>query len=188
MKFCRHPADSAIEQMTTMLNDTQHKKWYVLQTRPRVEKQVGGRLTEKHFENFVPLQRQLRQWHDRKKWVEMPLFSSYIFVRTEDKFRSKVFEVGGLLKYVSIGGQICVLTEQEIERVKRLCSYSGQVNIEQGLLKAGDEIEIIDGHFAGLHGQLTTTPTNHKIKISIASLNCFATVELDKNNVKKIIF
>lgn len=170
-----------------MLDDQQHKKWYVLLTRPRAEKQVGGRLTENHFENFVPLQRQLRQWHDRKKWVETPLFSSYVFVRTEDKFRSKVFEVGGLLQYVSIGGQPCILTEQEIERVKRLCSYSGQVNIEQGHLKSGDEVEIIDGHFAGLQGQLITTSTNNKIKISIASLNCFATVELDKNNVQKIV-
>ena len=173
--------------MTTMLDDLQHKKWFVLMTRPRAEKQVGGRLTENNFENFVPLQRQLKQWHDRKKWVETPLFNSYIFVRTTDQQRNQVFNINGITKYVSIGGQVCTLTTTEIERIKRLCSFNGQVKIEQGRLQTGDEIEIIDGHFAGLHGHLLTTSTNNKIKISIASLNCFATVELDINNVQKII-
>jgi len=154
-------------------------------TRPRAEKQVNGRLTENNFENFVPLERQLKQWYDRKKWIEIPLFSSYVFERTTDKNRSEVFKISRLTKYVSIGGQICTLTTTEIERIKRLCSFDVQVNIEQGRLILGDEVEIKDGHFAGLHGQLLSTSTNNKIRISIASLNCFATVEFDNNNVKK---
>ena len=97
-----------------MIDDHQLKKWFVLTTRPRAEKQVGVRLTENNFENFVPLHRQLKQWHDRKKWVESPLFNSYIFVRTTDQQRNQVFNIKGTIKYISFGGQVCTITTTEI--------------------------------------------------------------------------
>lgn len=162
-------------------------KWYVLRTKPKAEKQVSKRLTASCIENFLPLQKQLRNWHDRKKWIETPLFNSYIFVKTEDKLRSHVFKVGGLLKYLYIGGQICILTEQEIERVRRLCSYSEPVNIEQENFERGDEVEILEGHFIGLHGELLQNEDKHKLKISIAGLGCFATVFISKNIVRKVL-
>ncbi|MBX2932016.1 MAG: UpxY family transcription antiterminator [Chitinophagaceae bacterium] len=166
---------------------TDNRKWYVLTTKPKAEKQVSKRLTENRVENFLPLQRQLRTWHDRKKWIETPLFNSYIFVKTEDKLRSKVFEVGGLIKYVSIGGQICILTEQEVERVRRLCSYSEPVTVGHENFERGEEVEILEGHFVGFCGQLLENGDKHKLKISIAGLGCFATVFIDKNIVRKIL-
>ncbi len=156
-------------------------------TRPRFEKQVGGQLTEYSFENLVPMQRQLRQWRDRKKWVEIPLFYSYIFVCTSERRRNEVFKIYGLTKYLSFGGQICTVTANEIERIKRLCSYDGKVIVEQGRLQHGDIVEIIEGHFAGLHGQVLSTSKKQKIRLSIASLNCIATIELSPNNVQKKI-
>jgi transcription antitermination factor NusG len=164
-----------------------NRNWFVLTTKPKAEKQVSKRLTENRVENFLPLQRQLRIWHDRKKWIETPLFNSYIFVRIEEKLRSKVFDIGGLVKYVSIGGQLAVLTEQEIERVRRLCSFAGNISIGQGNLNIGDEVEIIEGHFAGLHGQLLQIEGKNKLKLSIAGLGCFATVEIEKNIVQKVL-
>ena len=119
---------------------TDDRKWFVIRTKSRAERQVGKRLTEIKIENFVPLQRQLRQWHDRKKWVETPLFNSYIFVRTEDKYRNKVFQVGGILKYLSIGGQVSVLTDQEFERVKRLCEFDGEILISDNSYEIGEEV------------------------------------------------
>ena len=164
---------------------TDDRKWFVIRTKSRAERQVGKRLTEIEIENFVPLQRQLRQWHDRKKWVETPLFNSYIFVRTEDKYRNKVFQVGGILKYLSIGGQVSVLTDQEFERVKRLCEFDGEILISDNSYEIGEEVEIIDGQFLGFIGTLTTTDNKNKLKIHFADLNCFATVEIDRKYCKK---
>jgi hypothetical protein len=44
-------------------------------------KKVYARLVEKGIETFLPLQKRLKQWSDRKKLVDEPLFRSYIFVR-----------------------------------------------------------------------------------------------------------
>lgn len=162
-------------------------KWYVLITRPRAEKQVSRRLTETGFENYLPLRRQLRTWSDRKKWVEEPLFSSYIFVKTEERLRSRVFEAGGLLKYVSIGGKTAVISEEEIERVRRLCSYEGDVVIQSGTLAVGDEVRITAGHFEGLHGRILETDGKARLRIFITGLACFASVEIDRNMVYKEI-
>lgn len=170
-----------------MQNERQNnRKWYVLTTKPRAEKQVSRRLTESGIEHFLPLQRRLRFWKDRKKWVEIPLFNSYIFVKIEERLRSKIFAVGGLVKYVSFGGQIAVLAEQEIDRIKCLCRFSGIVSIEQGNLTIGAEVEVMEGHFAGFRGQLLQIEGKNKLKLSIAGLGCFATVEIEKKFVRKI--
>jgi len=161
-------------------------KWYVLITRPRAEKQVSRRLTETGFENYLPLRRHLRIWNDRKKWVEEPLFSSYIFVKTEDRLRSRVFEAGGLVKYLSIGSQIATLSEEEIERVKRLCSYEGEIEVREGELTAGDLIVVTQGHFAGLHGSILKIEGQNKLKLALNGLGCFASVEIDGEWVRKI--
>lgn len=163
-----------------------HKKWYVLVTKPKAEKQVSKRLSEINIENYLPLHRQLRIWHDRKKWIDTPLFHSYLFVFIEEKQRSKVFEAGGILKYVSIAGKISILNESEIERIKTLCSYLGDIEIEKENFVKGDEVQIITGHFAGIRGQITSIGDKYQFRIAIPGLCSAATVIIDKEQVLKI--
>jgi transcription antitermination factor NusG len=92
----------------------------------------------------------------------------------------------GITKFLSIDGKLSTIPTEEIERIKRLCSYAGKVKVEQGMLNIGDEVDIMEGHFIGLRGQVINSNDNKKIRISIPSLNCSATVLLDKNNVQKI--
>ena len=164
---------------------TDSKKWFVLKTKPKAEKQVAKRLTEIEVENFLPLQRQLRKWHDRKKWVETPLFSAYIFVRIEEKHRNNVFQVGGILKYLNTGGKVSVLPDDEIERVRKLCAYDGEILISEHTYKIGEEVEIIEGQFLGFVGFLTTNDNKNKLTIHFPDLNCFASIEIDKKYCKK---
>ena len=79
-------------------------KWYALYTRPRAEKLVYQRLIEEHIETFLPLQKTYRMWSDRKKLIEKPLLSSYIFVKTNKKTFPKVYKVIGVVKFVSFEG------------------------------------------------------------------------------------
>ena len=68
-----------------MDSSEQNKKWIAVYTKPRHEKTVEKELQKKGFEVYLPLLKQRRKWSDRKKWVEFPLFRSYIFVKTEIK-------------------------------------------------------------------------------------------------------
>ena len=161
------------------------KKWFVIRTNPRAEKQVSQRLLDIGIEHYLPLYLQLRQWKDRKKYVDVPLFSSYIFVRTTQKAKNEVFKVGGVIKYLFVGGQIAVVSEKEIGHLKIFCTLE-DVKIEEQNFENGDEVEIISGELVGLRGQLLESGTEQKLKINIASLGCFATIKIDKTQVKKI--
>jgi transcription antitermination factor NusG len=43
------------------------KKWYALYTRSRWEKKIHEALLEKGIESYLPLQKILKQWSDRRK-------------------------------------------------------------------------------------------------------------------------
>ena len=75
----------------------ENRKWYVITTKSRTEKKVSLGLAKLGIDHFLPLQKHLKQWKDRKKWVEVPLFNSYIFVHTIEQFRNEVFEVAGVV-------------------------------------------------------------------------------------------
>jgi transcriptional antiterminator RfaH len=161
------------------------KKWFVIRTNPRAEKQVSQRLLDIGIEHYLPLYRQIRQWKDRKKYVEVPLFSSYIFVRTTEKAKNEVFKVGGVVKYLFVSGQIAVVTEKEIGYLKIFCTLD-DVKIEEQNFENGDEVEIISGELIGLRGQFIESVTEQKLKINISSLGCFATINIDKKQVQKV--
>ena len=58
--------------------------WYVLYTKHRNEKKVAQRLSEAGYTVYCPLQKVRRQWSDRTKVVEEPLFKSYLFIQIEE--------------------------------------------------------------------------------------------------------
>ena len=159
------------------------ERWYVLYTRPNMEKQVNKNLKAFGFNSYLPLQKELRHWNDRNVWIETPLFRSYVFLKIRFKTKDLVFKVNGILKYVCIGPEFAILTEQEISRIKQLCLYEGKITIDFERLKAGKEVEICEGVLKGLRGCLLEISDNRKIRISIESLNCFASVTIDFDSV-----
>ena len=69
--------------------------WYVVKTRSRAEEKVAQRIDSKGLNVYLPLQKTIRQWSDRKKTVEVPLISSYIFVHMEEKDLYKTLPIQG---------------------------------------------------------------------------------------------
>ena len=80
--------------------------WYAVYTRPRAEKLVFQRIQETGIEVFLPMQKTIRQWSDRKKVIEKPLLSSYIFVKTKPKLFPLVFRI---FQYTNSGISLCIL-------------------------------------------------------------------------------
>ena len=86
--------------------------WYALYTRPRHEKTVYERLSEKEFDTYLPLVKRVSQWKDRKKKIEEPLFKSYLFCNFEYKYRFDVLETNGIVKIINdiLGTGTCTTT------------------------------------------------------------------------------
>lgn len=86
--------------------------WYVMYTRPQHEKKVTIRLSELGFSCYLPIRKMLKIWHDRKKYVEEPLFQSYVFVHLngiEDYYLGQ--HLPGVLQYVRFGKEVARVSE-----------------------------------------------------------------------------
>jgi transcription antitermination factor NusG len=66
------------------------KKWFALYTKPRWEKKINTALLKKGIESWCPLQIIEKQWSDRKKIIEEPLFRSYVFVKISAEEKNNV--------------------------------------------------------------------------------------------------
>ena len=116
----------------------QQKKWYALYTKPRWEKKVSLVLNNKGVECWCPLRKTEKQWSDRKKIVEEPLFTSYVFVNINESERTKVLMTDGILNFVYYVGKPAVIRNEEIELIKKYLSES-QATVSLQSLSSLDE-------------------------------------------------
>ena len=165
---------------------TNEIRWHALQVKPRTEKKVGQRLMELGFEVCVPTQRQLRVWSDRKKLVEVVLFSNYVFVATDEKRRNEVFQAGNIFRYVQFAGKIATLSEGEVAMIKKFSRVTERVQISYEDLLPGEEVQIMSGSLAGFRGKVLAVKGGTRIQLALPSLKCFAHVELNRVEVKKV--
>ncbi len=95
------------------------KKWYALYTKPRWEKKIDSVLVRKGIESWCPLQKVERQWSDRKKIIEEPLFKSYVFVRIVPDEKTKVLMTDGVLNFVYYLGKPAIIKDDEVNTIKK---------------------------------------------------------------------
>ena len=91
-----------------------NKKWIAVYTKPRHEKKVGSILNRKGIKVYLPLLKKRKKWSDRKKWVEFPLFKSYLFVYIELNKSILLLNTPGLISIVKFGNSIAVIQDKII--------------------------------------------------------------------------
>ena len=143
------------------------KTWYALYVKSRTEKKVALELEGTGIEFYLPLEKRLKQWSDRKKWVEEPLFRSYIFVHIGPKEYYKVLQTRGAVKYVSFEGKAVPVPPQQIDAIKiYLEEKDPEINADQ-VWEVGKEVEVMSGKLTGLKGKLIKVNGKNRVKVEI---------------------
>jgi len=155
-----------------------------LYTRPRHEKRVAEQLSENGVEHYLPLVRTQRQWSDRKKWVEEPLFRSYVFVFGDAGQRYRAVQTHGTVGFVRFGDRPAVVREEEIDTIRRVLR-EGRVIESCDMPRPGDEVEIRRGPFAGVRGVLETLQGEHRLVVSIPSIRQGIRFNVAREDVRK---
>lgn len=169
--------------MTTKNNITQ-KHWHVVYTRSRAEKKVQVELSLKNIENFLPMQKKLRQWKDRKKWVEMPLISGYCFVHITRKEYDLVLQTNNVVCYVRFEGKAAVIPDRQIDSLKQMLKqYDFEVEVTNENFAPGKKVEVIEGPMIGLRGELVEARGKNKFILRLTQINSIITVEIPANHV-----
>ena len=135
------------------------KKWYVVYTKARNEKKTALILEKSGIDVYCPIVKEVRQRSDRKKTVEVPLFSSYLFVHLAPKERELVYAAPGVVRYLFWLNRPAIVKDQEIETLKSW--LSGEVLAAKvQTLKPGDCLSISQGPFKGKDGVIQNINAN----------------------------
>ena len=164
----------------TPIAETQ-RKWYVIVAKTIHYKKAAAILQKLNFIFYLPTQRQLHYWSDRKKWVEVPILSPYIFLFTNESERKVIFQSSNFFYFMNYGGKLATAKEDEIEKVKLFCNYSTNMKIEQHPVKKGDLVQVINGPLSGMRGYTLKENGRHRLLIQILSLGQFASVDIDSS-------
>ncbi len=171
-------------------NTKEDKQWYVVYTRSRQEKKVRERFLWEGIECYLPLEKRLRIWSDRKKWVEEPLFRSYIFVRVnvgDYHEYLKVLRTEGVVHFVRNRKVPVPVSEALIEAIRRY-EASGEFisEEEEARMKVGDTVEVIRGPMKGLIGTLVSIGKKRKVRIMVEAVQQALYLTVRKSFLKVI--
>lgn len=155
--------------------------WYVVYTKPKWEKKVAEKLNEIGIECYCPLITQIKQWSDRKKKVEVPLFNSYVFVQLPDKDRNSVFQVAGVVRYLFWLGKAAIVRNEEIETIKKSLSDTRISDISVESYKKGDKIKLETGVFNSQDAIVQQVTNTHYILV-LESLGCVLKIKYKKES------
>ena len=156
-------------------------KWLVPYTTPRAEKKIEEQLIKNGITCYLPLHLSKRQWSDRIKYVEIPLFPSYIFIYTEEiNMYSLLSTVRGLVKFVYYNNRAATLSQKEIDDIREFLELSKKQDLE---IKQLQEVEI---EFGACKGKTGIVKKIRKKKILLILKQLGITVEKNIEMVKPL--
>ncbi|HEX7767134.1 MAG TPA: UpxY family transcription antiterminator [Nitrospira sp.] len=168
-----------------MSEPTSQPQWYALRTRSRHEKLVRDQLEKQGIQPLLPTVKRLSQWKDRKKEIEVPLFSGYCFVRFSQQDKLPVQKVSGVVEVVGSGNRPEPIPDVEIEALKILMAsvlpYDPHPYLHEGMM-----VEVVRGPLQGVHGILLRKEKRHRLVIGVRLIQQAAAVEIDVNNIRPI--
>lgn len=156
--------------------------WFAVYTAPKAEKRVFERLSQIGIEAYLPLQKVVRQWSDRKKQIEVPLINSYVFVRIASSEHMKVLTVFGVSRFLYYLGKPAVIRNVEIEILKEFLNKTNGYRI---WFEKDQQVEIIEGPLIGKTGKIERIAKD-KLRLRIEQLDITLYAQLDKSSVRVI--
>lgn len=162
-------------------------KWFALYTAPRAEKKVFQRLGEEGYAVYLPLLSTIKQWSDRKKKVEVPLISSYVFIQTDELSLQNIRNIFGVVGILNYLGKPAVVKDVEINNLKILLRESETVKLlEDVRIPKGTPIQVIKGQMTGVIGEMVHYKGKMKIIVRVEACGTLVEVEVPLSFVEEI--
>jgi len=182
-----NPSDSEqlADEGRVVIPEVQGAPWYAIRVRPNYEKPVATALRGKGFQEFLPLIRSKRQWSDRVKIMDLPLFPGYLFCRLNLEERLPLLTTPGFLYLVGVGKHPEPVDEAEIASIQAVLR-SGLTVTPWLNLVVGQKVRLKHGPLRGLEGVLTRIANRHRIYVSVTLLKRSISVEVDPEWVQPI--
>jgi transcription antitermination factor NusG len=163
------------------------ENWYAVHTRARHERAVAHRLCERGVTTFLPTCTEVHRWNDRRKTIELPLFSCYLFVKLipRNEERQRVLRTESVLGLVGTQGVGTPIPNEQIDAVRLLvkeqlpcCSHP--------FLKTGQRVRIRGGALEGLEGIFLSRQGERRLIISVDAMQRSLAIQVEGYDVEPI--
>jgi transcription termination/antitermination protein NusG len=162
-------------------------KWYAIHTRAQHEKSVTSILQSQGITAYLPLVTEVHRWSDRRKAVQVPLFSCYVFVHMPlvPETWSSVMRTNGVLRFVGTRCEGVAIPESQIESTRTLLSSKLPFTL-QPFLKIGQRVRVRGGSLDGIEGILVARNGNHTLVISVEPVQRSLAVRIDDYSIEPL--
>jgi transcription antitermination factor NusG len=173
--------------LSTFPFDPGVKSWVALRTAARWEKRIAANLTTAGAVVFLPLMTRLTVYRSRRRAVEVPVFSGYLFcdergflgnTRVPAACRAKVAQV------LRPAGPAAL--REELRAVAGLLT-DRQLVQERVVGKPGDVVRITGGSLAGCEGKiLRLRPTRWQVVLEVSFIGARLVAEVDDRLIERV--
>jgi transcriptional antiterminator RfaH len=160
-----------------------HEGWYLIYTKPCHERKVHARLSGINIQSLLPMQKTLRIWHDRKKFIDQPLFPSYIFVYLmNQKEYYDVMDLDGVLHYVRSGKEVARISKRVIENIMIIAEQGRELEVSDSYFEPGQQVMITEGPLTGLTCEIVQNNNKRKllVRVDLLQRNVLVTLPVDQ--------
>ena len=159
------------------------EKWIAVYTKSRHEKVVIQEFEKKNIEAYCPILKERRQWSDRKRWVEFPLFRSYVFAKIELKNSLYILQTMGVHHIIKFQGNISTIPDGIIQNIKNMMDGGFTVEQVEYFVK-GDEVIVVDGPLKGMDGIVVKIKNENKLVLKVAAIQQAIAVQIHPGYLK----
>ena len=160
--------------------------WHVAYVKSRSEKKVKERLDRMGIQAFLSLIKTVRQWSDRKKTVQVPLFNGYIFLQLSGDDYTRVRMVEGVVNFIYQEKKIAVVPEKQIEDIRTFLESGLPVSASTDTFAKGEQVVINFGPLNGYQGELLEIENEKHFIVRIAVINQILRLSVPKAYLEKV--
>jgi transcription antitermination factor NusG len=157
-------------------------KWHAVYTKPNCERKVAEILTRRKFINYCPLNRVSRPGSENKNVYEVPLFSSYVFVKISETQCSQLRHIDGIINFLYWMGKPVIIEESEVDMIRRFLDGHINVKVEKTGVGINDTLSIVSGSLMEQDKEVINIK-NKKTTIGFPSLGYKIVGEFEISNV-----
>lgn len=164
------------------------QRWFAVYTNYKREKLVQRLLTQKGITSYLPLLHRVRRYGNRRRTVELPLISCYIFVHINKSEYVPVLDTQDVLRFVRFRHDLIAIPDEELNLMRRVVGESGthHVDVAASEWQPGTPVEIIAGELTGLRGRLNTQKNRNVLVVDLETLGYELRIEINPADLRPL--
>ena len=158
----------------------------MIYVRSRHEKNVYSALLDKGIDASLPMMTVVREWSDRKKKVQLPLFRGYVFVNIDVNIDNlNVLQTAGVVKFIGIRNKPSRIPDEQIHWMHMLVAESDTVRAEKEI-PVGQRVRVMIGPFKGIKGVVRRVGSRSRLVVLIESIMKAISIDIKAEYIEKI--